>query len=144
MADHSSADPVVDMAGKIREAMVECLEERFGRYYATEKGCERLRDILKGHGIKATVKVGADGRFEIGPVLTANRHTCHWPRCDKQVPPAMWGCKAHWFQLPKDLRDLIWDTYRPGQEVTKNPSPAYVAAAQKVQQWIADYEGHAV
>lgn len=20
-------------------------------------------------------------------------HHCHWPGCDKQVPPAMWGCK---------------------------------------------------
>jgi len=24
------------------------------------------------------------------------------------VPPKMWGCKKHWFKLPKSLRDKIW------------------------------------
>lgn len=65
-------------------------------------------------------------------------HTCHWPGCDKAVPPAMWGCKAHWFRLPKTLRDRIWATYRAGQEITKTPSTAYVEAAQAVQQWIKE------
>lgn len=32
------------------------------------------------------------------------RHECHWPDCHTQVPPAMWGCKPHWFKLPKRLR----------------------------------------
>lgn len=40
--------------------------------------------------------------------------------------------------LPKQLRDLIWATYRPGQEVTKTPSIAYIHAAQQVQKWIAE------
>ncbi len=44
------------------------------------------------------------------------RHECHWPDCDRQVPPAMWGCKQHWFKLPKRLRDAIWAEYVPGQE----------------------------
>lgn len=48
----------------------------------------------------------------------------------------MWGCKPHWFRLPKHLRDRIWATYRPGQEITKTPSAAYVAAAKDVQDWI--------
>lgn len=65
-------------------------------------------------------------------------HHCHWPDCDKQVPPAMWGCKAHWFKLPKALRDKIWATYRPGQEVTMTPSDEYLAVAQEVQQWIRE------
>lgn len=63
-------------------------------------------------------------------------HTCHWPGCGKPVPPAMWGCKPHWFALPKRLRDLIWDTYVPGQEITKTPSDSYINAAQQVQTWI--------
>jgi hypothetical protein len=42
-------------------------------------------------------------------------HECHWPECKTQVPPAMWGCKAHWFRLPQALRNRIWSTYRPGQ-----------------------------
>lgn len=66
-------------------------------------------------------------------------HACHWPGCDKQVPPAMWGCSYHWLKLPKPIRDAIWAAYRPGQEKTMDPSPAYIAAAQAAQDWIAEY-----
>lgn len=64
-------------------------------------------------------------------------HECHWPGCGKQVPPAMWGCKTHWFKLPARLRAQVWSTYRPGQEIDMNPSEAYLKVAQKVQEWIA-------
>lgn len=63
-------------------------------------------------------------------------HTCHWPDCERQVPPAMWGCKQHWFKLPKHLRDEIWDTYEIGQEVDMTPSDEYLDVAQRVQDWI--------
>jgi hypothetical protein len=64
-------------------------------------------------------------------------HHCHWPGCPKSVPPAMWGCKAHWFKLPMRLRNKIWATYQPGQEQTKDPSADYLTVAHEVQQWIA-------
>ena len=64
------------------------------------------------------------------------RHTCHWPGCGKAVPPAMWGCKTHWFKLPARLRAQIWATYKPGQEISKTPSASYLHVAQKVQEWI--------
>lgn len=67
------------------------------------------------------------------------RHTCHWPGCTRQVPPAMWGCKPHWFRLPRHLRDAIWRTFRPGQEVDQTPSRDYVAAAREVQDWIREH-----
>ena len=63
-------------------------------------------------------------------------HLCHWPGCKRDVPPSRFACKAHWFSLPKFLRDEIWRTYRPGQEITKTPSREYIAAAIKVQNWI--------
>lgn len=63
-------------------------------------------------------------------------HHCHWPGCPQQVPPARWGCTAHWFRLPKPLRDRIWRTFDPGQEVNGTPSTAYLAAAREVQDWI--------
>ena len=63
-------------------------------------------------------------------------HTCHWPKCKKQVPPARWGCKPHWTSLPKFLRDRIWVAYRPGQEIDMNPSEEYLAVAMDVQLWI--------
>ena len=66
-------------------------------------------------------------------------HTCHWPDCEKQVPAAMWGCKPHWFRLPPGIRKRIWATYRPGQEITKTPSAAYLAVAREAQEWIAEF-----
>lgn len=67
-------------------------------------------------------------------------HTCHWPGCGLAVPPHMWGCRSHWFTIPKYLRDKIWATYRPGQEITKTPSAEYIAAATEVQEWIRSYK----
>lgn len=71
------------------------------------------------------------------------KHTCHWPGCERQVPPAMWGCKPHWFQLPKHLRNKIWATYRPGQEIDGRPHWAYIDAAREVQEWIAQQSPNA-
>jgi len=65
------------------------------------------------------------------------KHTCHWPGCSQIVPAAMWGCRKHWYKLPLALRQRIWATYRPGQEVTKTPSTAYIDAARNIQNWIA-------
>lgn len=65
-------------------------------------------------------------------------HTCHWPGCKTKVAPRMWGCAPHWFTLPVHLRGKIWATYVPGQEVTKTPSTAYLAAANEVQTWIKE------
>lgn len=71
----------------------------------------------------------------------ARNHTCHWPGCSAQVPPAMWGCKKHWFKLPASLRAKVWATYKPGQEITMTPGAAYILVAQQVQEWIARQEG---
>jgi len=105
------------------------------RIYATKKGAQQLMARLRQLGIVAKITVGVDGRFKVEPA--DGKHTCHWPGCGKEVPPAMWGCKPHWFALPKRLRDRIWATYRRGQEITKTPSPEYMEAALEVQEWIA-------
>lgn len=65
------------------------------------------------------------------------RHECHWPGCEEQVPPAMWGCRRHWYALPVELRRAIWRAYEPGQEVAGMPSKKYVEVARQVQEWIA-------
>lgn len=54
-------------------------------------------------------------------------HTCHAHGCTRRVPPSMWGCRAHWFSLPKPIRDAVWREYRPGQESDKRPSFRYMA-----------------
>ena len=68
-------------------------------------------------------------------------HHCHWPGCPKQVPPAMWGCREHWFKLPSALRNKIWAAYRPGQEIDMRPSKKYLEVADKVQDWIKKNHG---
>lgn len=65
------------------------------------------------------------------------RHHCHWPGCEQRVPPAMWGCRKHWYMLPLPLRTAIWRTFKPGQEEAKNPSRDYLDAAKAAQDWIA-------
>ena len=65
-------------------------------------------------------------------------HTCHWTGCGKAVPPSMWGCREHWFKLPKLLRAKVWRHYRAGQEVDKRPSPEYLATVREIKAWIAD------
>ena len=65
--------------------------------------------------------------------------SCHWPGCSKQVPPAMWGCRAHWMAIPKKLRDRIWSSYVPGQEVDMTPSEDYLKVADDVQAWIREH-----
>ena len=66
-------------------------------------------------------------------------HTCHWPRCDKQVPPALWGCYPHWRRLPLVIRIAIWNSYKLGQEIKLNPSKAYIEAAKRAQKWILEH-----
>lgn len=65
-------------------------------------------------------------------------HHCHWPGCTQQVPPAMWGCKRHWFKLPMRLRNKVWAAYRAGQEINGTPSLDYIAVAKEVQAWIKE------
>lgn len=41
--------------------------------------------------------------------------------------------------LPKELRDRIWATFRPGQEINWTPSREYIDAANDAQAWIAKH-----
>jgi len=41
------------------------------------------------------------------------------------------------------LRNKVWATYRPGQEITKTPSAEYIEVAKEVQAWIKEIEGSA-
>jgi hypothetical protein len=52
----------------------------------------------------------------------------------------MFMCRRHWFKLPKSIRDRVWATYRPGQEITKDPSDEYMDVANKAIEWLAAIE----
>lgn len=68
-------------------------------------------------------------------------HTCHATACTTRLPPAMWGCRKHWFMVPKPVRDRIWRTYRVGQCDDKKPSRAYLEAARDAVIAVAEKEG---
>ena len=57
-----------------------------------------------------------------------NRHKCHAEGCDVPVPPLMLMCLKHWRAVPSHIQAQVWRHYRPGQEIDKDPSPAYLLA----------------
>lgn len=67
-------------------------------------------------------------------------HRCHWPKCQCQVSPRLWGCRPHWYTLPKEIRDAIWQTYVSGQEMRKDPSEEYLIVAQLAEDWALAHE----
>lgn len=68
-------------------------------------------------------------------------HTCHARGCDVPVPPKMFMCRAHWYSLPKSMRDAVWAEYRTGQEVRKDPTDAYLIVTRECIDWLAAKEG---
>ena len=69
-------------------------------------------------------------------------HTCHARGCKAAVPPRMLMCRRHWYMVPRELRARVWATYRPGQEISKTPSAAYLAAALEAVNAVARIESH--
>lgn len=47
----------------------------------------------------------------------------------------MWGWRKHQLRLPKQIRDAIGRTYRPGPEMDGEPSAAYLGAAERAERW---------
>ncbi len=105
------------------------------RYRAkfSKKGSSGWRDKLSIEQATQRVRAACEGSKLMA-------HHCHWPGCPIEVPPKLWGCKRHWFQIPVTLRHEIWRTYRPGQEIDKQPSTDYLAAAKAVREWIEGKE----
>lgn len=69
------------------------------------------------------------------------KHHCHARGCPVEVPPKMLMCKRHWFMVPPALRQAVWDTYSPGQEIRRDPTEAYLAAADAAIEAVAIKEG---
>ena len=67
-------------------------------------------------------------------------HLCHARGCNVPVPPKMLMCKRHWFMVPYALRKEVWDAYRPGQEVDKNPTIYYLKVATAAINAVAEAE----
>lgn len=63
------------------------------------------------------------------PAPAAVPHVCHARGCTTEIEPRLFMCPEHWQQVPPALRESIDSTYRPGQEVDKQPSSEYLAFA---------------
>ncbi len=72
------------------------------------------------------------------PPASKRLHKCEWPGCDRVVPYSMWGCRAHWYALPKSLRTCIGHAYRAGINAGNHPTMGYVAAHRAALAWIAE------
>lgn len=70
-----------------------------------------------------------------------SKHFCHARGCTTEVPPKLLMCLRHWRLCPADLQRAVWRHYRPGQEITKNPSEAYMVAQQAAIEAVAAREG---
>lgn len=68
-------------------------------------------------------------------------HHCHARGCRVAIPPHLFMCFAHWHMVPKSLRLAIAEAYRPGQEVDKRPSEAWLEAARAAIAIVAKQEG---
>ncbi len=49
-------------------------------------------------------------------------------------------CFAHWRLVPKHLQRAVWRTYHEGQEITKDPSEAYMEAQRAAIAAVAEIE----
>lgn len=50
-------------------------------------------------------------------------------------------CGPHWRMVPKHIQWAVYRNYRKGQEITKDPSDAYLRVAQMAIDAVAQREG---
>lgn len=67
-------------------------------------------------------------------------HLCHAVDCNERVLPSRLMCPRHWFMVPIPLRKRVWQTYKPGQEITKTPTAEYIKAARDAINSVAKIE----
>ena len=73
----------------------------------------------------------------------SSRHKCHARVWQVPVPPEMLMCLRHWRRVPRSIQKAVWREYRPGQEITKDPSAAYLEVMEQAIGAVAKWEGRA-
>jgi hypothetical protein len=58
-------------------------------------------------------------------------YTCHAIHCIVKVAPKLFMCKKHWAMVPDYLQQLIYQTYRSGQEKDRRPSRVWLKYAKQ-------------
>jgi hypothetical protein len=67
-------------------------------------------------------------------------HTCHAKGCEIAVAPKFLMCLRHWKMVPAELQRAVWAHYRPGQEISKDPTHEYQEAARAAIDAVAALE----
>ena len=67
-------------------------------------------------------------------------HHCHAINCKTKCKPEMLMCLKHWRMVSKASQKAVWDTYRPGQCDTKDPSNEWHIAADRAIKEVYDKE----
>lgn len=70
-----------------------------------------------------------------------SEHHCHARGCKAQVPPAKFMCPRHWAMIPAELQRAVWQHFRPGQEISKDPGGNYLRAAKAAIDAVAAADG---
>jgi hypothetical protein len=68
-------------------------------------------------------------------------HRCHARGCNVPVPPRLLFCGRHWRMTPRPLQQEVLRHYRPGQEIDKRPTPAYLTAMRRAIDAVGRLEG---
>lgn len=63
------------------------------------------------------IEIGGRGRGPGGQLagLALPVGRCPVSGCDDQIDPSRLMCRRHWYQVPKQLRDRVWATWRSGE-----------------------------
>jgi hypothetical protein len=56
-------------------------------------------------------------------------HHCHALRCRQEVKPELLMCFPHWRRVPRAIQRMVWQYYRQGQCDDRQPSAAWMNAA---------------
>lgn len=67
---------------------------------------DEVRAVTGGYGR------GPRGRLS---TLGSGINFCSIPGCGNQIDPSRLMCRAHWYVVPKQMRDRVWATWRSGQ-----------------------------
>jgi hypothetical protein len=69
-----------------------------------------------------------------------SERTCRIEGCTQTHARTKFCCRAHWYRLPKHLRDAIWIAYR-GHGVMSNE---YMQAAENAEAFLEDRDAEDV
>jgi hypothetical protein len=63
------------------------------------------RQLPAGRGRGPGSKLTKESRIEIGCAVTG---------CSEHIDPSRLMCRGHWYRVPRQLRDLVWASWRSG------------------------------